>query len=113
MTSKHRITLITITFGYSFIAAISPLSSQAAGPAVGLSDSKSVNTILNGKSSPLATVGKNGDFYIDIQNLVFYGPKKNGLWPVGISLKGTNGKDGVDGKNESREWSRMHTKFKQ
>ena len=75
-------------------------NSFAAGPAI-TTGSQTINTILNGKSAPSLTVGKNGDFYIDVLTMMFYGPKKNGLWPVGVSLKGLDGKNGVDGKNGS------------
>lgn len=55
-------------------------SSYAAGPTT-------VNTILNGSGKPSAGLGKNGDFYIDVTNLMFYGPKKSNKWPAGISLR--------------------------
>ncbi len=57
------------------------------------------NTILNGITAPLKTVGINGDFYIDTKNLNIYGPKKNNVWPAAISLRGTAGLAGTDGKS--------------
>jgi len=62
------------------------------------------NTILSGAGVPSAKLGLNGDFYLDINSMNFYGPKKNNLWPIPISLKGTAGPvgpSGVDGKNGS------------
>ena len=82
------------------ISANSVINASAAGPAISTA-SQVVNTILSGKSAPAVSLGKNGDFYIDVQQLTFYGPKKNGLWPAGISLKGSDGKNGIDGKNGS------------
>jgi hypothetical protein len=56
------------------------------------------NTILNGKTAPSKTIGINGDFYIDTKNLNIYGPKKNNVWPIPISLRGVAGTAGTDGK---------------
>ena len=54
------------------------------------------NTILNGVGAPKSTLGIDGDFYIDTKLMNMYGPKKNGVWPAAVSLKG---QPGVDGKN--------------
>ena len=82
------------------ISAYSVINALAAGPAIS-TNSQVVNTILSGKGSPAFSLGKNGDFYIDVQQMIFFGPKKNGLWPTGVDLKGSDGKNGVDGKNGS------------
>jgi hypothetical protein len=79
---------------------ISPTTVQAAGR----TSNTVANTILSGASVPSAKLGLNGDFYLDINSMNFYGPKKNNLWPIPISLKGTAGPvgpSGVDGKNGS------------
>ena len=79
---------------------ISPTSAQAAGRA----GNTVTNTILSGAGVPSAKLGLNGDFYVDTKSMNFYGPKKNNLWPIPISLKGTTGPvgpSGVDGKNGS------------
>ena len=89
----------TITF--SLLIAFVPYASVAAGPAITTNTTSLVNTILSGKTPPVASTGKNGDFFIDVKNLMFYGPKKNGVWPLGISMKGVDGKPGLDGKNGS------------
>ena len=57
------------------------------------------NTILNGVSAPTKSVGINGDFYIDTKNLNMYGPKKNNIWPIPMSLRGAAGTAGNDGKS--------------
>ena len=62
------------------------------------------NTILNGKGAPLASLGINGDFYIDTRSLLIYGPKTKGKWLVPQNLQGPIGATGVtgsDGKNGS------------
>jgi hypothetical protein len=55
------------------------------------------NTILNGKGVPLASLGINGDFYIDTRSLLIYGPKTNGKWPIPQNLQGPVGAPGVAG----------------
>jgi Collagen triple helix repeat (20 copies) len=62
-------------------------------------NSVTVNTILNGKGAPSATLGSNGDFYIDKVSMNFYGPKTNGAWPLPVSMRGPVGPSGLDGKN--------------
>ena len=79
---------------------ISPTSAQAAGR----TGSTVTNTILSGAGVPSAKRGLNGDFYVDTKSMNFYGPKRNNLWPIPISLKGATGPvgpSGVDGKNGS------------
>ena len=101
MFRKRPISIISFFIGSSLLLALLPISSNAAGPAITTTTStnQQLNTILNGKTPPVLSIGKNGDFYIDTKNLVIYGPKKNGIWPAGISLKGIDGKNGNDGKN--------------
>lgn len=53
-------------------------------------------TILNGTTDPSNSLGKDGDFYININTKILFGPKKAGNWGAGIEL---NGKDGVNGTN--------------
>jgi Collagen triple helix repeat (20 copies) len=56
------------------------------------------NTVLNGTGAPAATVGSNGDFYIDTAVDVLYGPKAGGAWPAtGTSLVGSPGATGPAG----------------
>jgi len=49
------------------------------------------NTILSGNGAPTASLGKNGDFYIDKTNAHLYGPKANNNWGASINLKGDPG----------------------
>jgi hypothetical protein len=102
MYPKRSHSLISLAIGYSLLIALIPFNSPtaiAAGPVITTTTTAAVPTILNGKTPPTSSIGKNGDFYIDTKNLMFYGPKKSGLWPLGISMKGADGKDGIDGKN--------------
>ena len=102
MYPKRSHSLISLAIGYSLLIALIPFNSPtaiAAGPVITTTTTAAVPTILNGKTPPTSSIGKNGDFYIDTKNLMFYGPKKSGIWPLGISMKGADGKDGIDGKN--------------
>jgi hypothetical protein len=79
------------------ISLLIPTNSHAAGRA-----SDVVNTIRSGSGVPSASLGNDGDFYIDLKSMNFYGPKKNKRWPLPISLRGpvgATGPSGVDGKN--------------
>lgn len=58
--------------------------------------------LLNGGGAPSASLGKNGDFYLDKTNLAIYGPKTDAGWGEPTSIKGTDGKDGADGKDGSK-----------
>ncbi|MHA7100873.1 tail fiber domain-containing protein [Roseivirga pacifica] len=68
-------------------------------------DGKDGNSFLNGTGAPAATVGQDGDFYVDTNANTYYGPKTAGAWGTAISLvgpagaDGTNGTDGLDGKD--------------
>ena len=73
-------------------------------PMAGRVTSTSANTIRNGKGAPTNAIGADGDFYIDLLKLDFYGPKANGHWPSPVSLRGpagTNGTNGTNGKSGS------------
>ena len=48
-------------------------------------------TIFNGDDDPLSTEGQDGDFYINTSSSNLFGPKKDGVWPIGVSLFGTQG----------------------
>jgi hypothetical protein len=86
--------------GASLIAiAITAIALPADSLAAGRSTSQVVNTILNGKGAPKNSLGINGDFYIDVRSLLFYGPKSRGKWPAPQNLQGPTGSPGSDGKN--------------
>jgi hypothetical protein len=55
------------------------------------------NTILSGSGTPAVTLGKNGDFYIDVTTKAVYGPKINGLWGSATTLTGPKGDKGDTG----------------
>lgn len=52
------------------------------------------NTILSGNNAPLNSLGVNGDFYFDLNNKDFYGPKSGNEWFDPISLTGDKGDKG-------------------
>ena len=50
------------------------------------------STVLNGSGVPSSGTGANGDFYIDDDTDILYGPKASGVWPgSGVSLVGAQG----------------------
>lgn len=55
------------------------------------------STILNGTGAPNLTLGKNGDFYLDVKTANLYGPKTSNGWGSSLNLKGTNGINGATG----------------
>jgi len=72
--------------------------------AAGRTTSAIPTMLLSGSGTPSASVGINGDFYIDTKTFNLFGPKANGKWPVPINLKGPTGlmgPQGVDGKTGS------------
>ncbi|WP_051003003.1 hypothetical protein [Bradyrhizobium elkanii] len=54
------------------------------------------NTVLYGSSNPTATIGVDGDFYINTATDFIFGPKAGG-WPAGTSLIGQQGPQGPKG----------------
>ena len=43
-------------------------------------------TILNGIFDPTDDIGSNGNYYLNTHTNYLFGPKKDGVWPLGISL---------------------------
>jgi len=81
-----------------FLNLLTPPTVNAAGRA----NAAVTNTIRSGNGVPAASLGIDGDFYIDLKTMNFYGPKANKLWPIPTSLRGPTGAagpSGVDGKN--------------
>jgi len=81
------------------MTSINSTNSYAAGRSTTLP----ANTVLSGRGVPSATIGLDGDFYIDTKSLNIYGPKTKSKWPIPVSLKGPSGPigpAGVDGKME-------------
>ncbi len=58
-------------------------------------------TILSGTASPASTLGVNGDFYIDTDDHLIYGPKAAGAWGGSTSLVGPKGDTGDTGATGS------------
>jgi len=54
------------------------------------------STILSGTTDPSSAIGKDGDFYLNLNSKKLFGPKKSGNWGTAIEL---NGKDGLNGQN--------------
>lgn len=48
------------------------------------------NGILSGTSNPTNATGANGDFYLNTTTLTLFGPKALGVWPPGVTIKGTD-----------------------
>lgn len=52
------------------------------------------STVLNGTVVPAASLGKNGDFYINTATSILYGPKTAAGWGTGKSIVGAKGTAG-------------------
>lgn len=55
------------------------------------------NTILSGDAAPSDTLGRIGDFYLELDNSTFFGPKTASGWGKGTSLVGQTGAQGDSG----------------
>ena len=84
---------VTLCLSTTPIAAASVKAPAKAGRTI----TDPLNTIRSGKGAPVSSLGINGDFYIDITNFNFYGPKANGLWGSPTSMRGPKGVPGVAG----------------
>ena len=68
-----------------------PKTTEGWGNAIGLKGAQGEKgkvgaTILSGITAPTTSQGKVGDWYIDTQNKLLYGPKTESGWGTGISL---------------------------
>jgi hypothetical protein len=54
-------------------------------------------TVLSGSGVPSSGLGVNGDFYIDFDDTIIYGPKTAGAWGSGTELIGGPGNTGAPG----------------
>jgi len=101
MSRQRLLSLTTATISALLITTLNPVA-IAAKPSKAKSiagrEGDAVNTILNGRGAPKANTGVDGDFFIDVTSFTIYGPKKNGKWPVGVSLRGPQGLDGKVGE---------------
>ena len=77
---------------------------------------KDGSKIYAGQGNPPANTGREGDYYIDTENKIFYGPKTNTSWPsTGISLSAqqiitTDYELSPDGKTLLK-WKNPNTRF--
>ncbi len=55
------------------------------------------NSILSDNGVPAASLGKDGDFYINTNTADLYGPKTSGSWGTATNLKGLKGDKGDPG----------------
>jgi len=56
------------------------------------------NAALSGVIDPTPDIGVDGDFYVNIQTNMLFGPKANGSWPQGsVSIIGPQGLQGIQG----------------
>ncbi|MEM6738936.1 MAG: hypothetical protein AAF646_02400 [Pseudomonadota bacterium] len=55
-------------------------------------------SVRSGAGAPAASLGQDGDFYIDTVANEIYGPKTGGAWGTGTSVVGIDGIDGIDGQ---------------
>ena len=58
-------------------------------------------TVLNGTTIPNASIGTNGDFYINTATSNLFGPKTNDVWGNGVPLVGPQGIQGIAGPTGS------------
>lgn len=49
-------------------------------------DIETGTTILNGVFDPTDDIGSDGNYYLNTDTNYLFGPKKDGVWPLGISL---------------------------
>jgi len=70
-----------------------PAGPQGPAGAAGTPGSK----IYSGTGAPGASLGNNGDFYLDRQGYLLYGPKTNNAWGTPILLQGAQGIQGPQG----------------
>ncbi|MCH5716555.1 hypothetical protein [Niabella hibiscisoli] len=73
-----------------------PQGPQGAAGAQGI-QGPSGSQILSGSGAPAASLGVNGDFYLDINSSRLYGPKTAASWGTPLSLTGATGATGATG----------------
>jgi hypothetical protein len=76
-----------------------PLTLMGATGATGSAGTNGTNgsTTLSGNGAPAASLGANGDYYLDKTNFLLYGPKTTGGWGIPMLLKGADGTQGPTG----------------
>jgi hypothetical protein len=78
---------------------VGPAGTQGAAGATGAVGATGADgtKIYSGTTAPTATLGINGDFYINVATSGFYGPKTAAGWGSPFSLKGATGATGATG----------------
>lgn len=116
MKNYFTLLLISIALLFGACGKEGPEGKQGEQGAQGIPGADG-STLLSGNGAPAASLGKNGDYYLDKTAIMLYGPKTNTGWGSATSLKGTpgangsngkdgaNGRDGADGKNGSQIFS--------
>lgn len=74
------------------IEAAGGVQALPAGPAG--RDGRTIHTVTG---APDNSLGEDGDFALDSSEGVLYGPKEEGEWPAGVSLRGPQGPQGPEG----------------
>lgn len=92
---KKILLFITLIFllGCGKDGAIGPQGEKGDQGIAGINGS----TIFSGKTAPSSTIGKMGDFFLNLTNGDLYGPKSSNGWGVPFSLKGATGEQGIPG----------------
>lgn len=76
--------------GFSLKGAAGSNGATGATGATGAAGSK----INSGSGAPASTLGAIGDYYLNVANYMFYGPKTSAGWGVPINLQGPAGPEG-------------------
>ena len=72
------------------------LYAEKSGDAIPGPPGENGNTVLSGTGAPMdSATGTDGDFYIDTDSMLIYGPRTSGAWGTATSLVGTDGEGGV------------------
>jgi hypothetical protein len=79
--------------------SVGPAGPVGPAGADGVAESSVTNTIRSGSGVPSNSVVADGDFYVDSSSYKIHGPKAAGTWPIGVSLVGPVGADGINGTN--------------
>lgn len=103
---KNKLTLLLLCLaltiaGCSKDGAVGPQGPQGEKGDQGI-PGKDGSSVLSGRGVPAASLGKDGDFYIDLQAGILYGPKASNAWSNSFSMVGKDGEkgqDGADGEN--------------
>lgn len=85
---------LAVTYVFFLMEPVDAESAQRMGKGISKAGRilpASLNTILSGTGAPAASLGDDGDFYIDRYSWEFYGPKVKGYWSLPVQLAGPAG----------------------